>query len=278
MKLHLPYRLYRALLVALAAVPTWIYATPAATVPEGDTAHNVSTVEDVTPYAESGKQAFLLEQNLIFDGSPTFSASKFFTSADSENLVSLTFQNYNGKHVWGGETGYSLTLQGLSVITVRNSRSYSDGGAIYNDNGTFTLSGNGSVTFSGNSSSSTSSGGAIYNGGTFSINSNGSVSFTDNSSGIYSGGRLDIANNDTVIFRGNERGDLTFSAETTSSQLTLSARPGGRIEFNNPVSITKWDTVSGFQVSYNQMFEDEQGKHAQTGILFLLGKTPVYWR
>ncbi len=49
-----------------------LYAIPAATVPEGYTAHNVSTVEDVTPYAESDKQAFLLEQNLIFDGSPTF--------------------------------------------------------------------------------------------------------------------------------------------------------------------------------------------------------------
>ncbi len=160
------------------------------------------------------------------------------------------------------------------MITVRNSRSYSDGGAIYNDNGTFTLSDNGSVIFSGNSSSYSSHpyGGAIYNGGTFSINSNGSVSFTDNSSGIYSGGRLDIANNDTFIFRGNERGDLTFSAETTSSQLTLSARPGGRIEFNDPVSITKWDTVSGFQVSYNQMFEDEQGKHAQTGDIVFAGK------
>ncbi len=398
MKLHLPYRLYRTLLAVLAAIPTWIYATPAATIPEGYTAHNVSTIEDVTTYSGSDKQSFLLEQDLIFDASPTFNTSLFFTSADAGNLASLTFQNYNGKNVWKREAGDSLTLQGLSVITIQNSQnssyeplrnnggnvlikengsvlfsrnySYGSAGAIRNVRGEFTLSGNGSVSFSGNSASytnsaatssfaayggaiynngtftlsgtgsvvfdnnksagyggaiyntsgtftlsgndsvvfnsnvspasggaiynasgtftlsgngsvvfnnnmSSASGGAIYNNtsGTFSINGNDSVSFIDNSSGIDSVGGLNIANNGTVIFRGNKRSGLTFSAQTTSSQLTLSARPGGSIEFDDQVSITKADAAKDFQVSYNRMFEDEQGgQHAQTGDIVFAGK------
>lgn len=303
MKLHLPYRLYRALLTVLAAIPTWIYATPAAAIPEGYTAHNVSTVKDVTTYSGDDKQAFLLEQDLIFDNSHTFKTSLFFTSADEENLVSLTFQNYYYPRVWEGESGRFLTLQGLSVITIQNNQgngkggclrnsiggnvlvkdngsvsfsgnySTSDGGAIRNS-GTITINGNGSVLFGGNDSDS-GYGDAIYNdSGTITINSNDRVSFNDNSSDIYSkgGGQLDIANNGTVIFRGNQGSGLRFSAGTTSSKLTLSARPGGSIKFYNSVYVSKTDEADDFQVSYNQIFEDEQGQHAQTGDIVFVGK------
>lgn len=139
--------------------------------------------------------------------------------------------------------------------------------ALNNRGGNVLIKDNGSLVFNNNTSSGY--GGVIYNNsGTFTINGNDLVSFIDNSSGIHSakGGQLNIANNGTVIFRGNEGGGLTSSAESTPFKLTLSARPGGRIEFDDRIIITEVYAAGNLQVSYNQIFEDEQGgRHAQTG-------------
>ena len=96
-----------------------------------------------------------------------------------------------------------------------NTTSY--GGAIYGgSSSTITLSGNGSVTFSGNTASSTySTGGAIY-GSTITLSENESVTFSGNraSSSDYNafGGAID---GDTITLSGN--GSVTFSENTASS-------------------------------------------------------------
>lgn len=84
-----------------------------------------------------------------------------------------------------------------------------------------------------------------------------------------------IANNDTVKFSGNEEYDLTFITGTSGSKLTLSARPGGSIEFTQQVRITNFYEDSRFQVNYNPIFEDEQGQHAQTGDIVFAGNYSV---
>lgn len=219
MKPHLPYRLYRALLAALTLIPSWIYAAPAATIPEGYTEVVVHDYSDVAGEA-SGKYAFLLgyvEGGWIFSPDSWTEnyrfASLFYTSdleSDGAPLTSITFQNFkdaNGPFY----TTQNLSIEGMNEVTfLQNScgNSNTGGGAIYGKEN-INLIGNKSIRFNKNRGSGR--GGAIYCGGELTISKNGEVAFNGNRAVVSSsteggaiyGFNITISSNERVIFSEN---------------------------------------------------------------------------
>lgn len=141
----------------------------------------------------------------------------------------------NGDVAFNGNTA--------SVPSSINANSW--GGAIYNCHSffadeSFTLSSNKSVTFSGNkvSSANTSLGGAIVNyGGTFALSRNEVVNFSGNMSlgGYYgaNGGAIHLAGGSFTL---NGNGGVTFSGNRASgvdSASTYSRAAGGALHLNS---------------------------------------------
>ena len=163
------------------------------------------------------------------------------------------------------------------------------GGAIYGDSSsTITLSGNGSVTFSGNtaSGSPSGSGGAIYGSSTSTItlNNNGSVTFSGNTAeatsssssayggAIYSSGNLNIRNNDSVEFYQNAEvraGSYrlrSIYAKGSEKIISFSAAEGKNITFRDSVYI-----ASGNTLNLNETYGDRE----QKGDIIFTGATTV---
>ena len=130
----------------------------------------------------------------------------------------------------------------------QSSSSYACGGAIYGY-GDITLSGNGSVTFSGNTASSSNyddaCGGAIYGdyGSTIELSGNGSVTFSGNSASSFyfpdsasGGGAIYGYSNSTIRLSGN--GSVEFSGNTVSYGV------GGAIYVYGDITLSGNDSVT----------------------------------
>ena len=203
MKLHLPVRLFRAVMALLLAAPSALFAAYTApttiTIPSGYTQVTVDDLADITAYSSTAQDvAFLLDASALPNGVLTISGrssslmtssadSWYFTSYSASSLASLTFSKATTQlfDVASGESLQFIALQHLLFDgnTYSTSSSYAEGGAIYGFYSPITLSGNGSVTFIGNTASSSSSsayGGAIYGDSTITLSDNGNVSVSGN--------------------------------------------------------------------------------------------------
>ncbi|MEE1264746.1 MAG: autotransporter-associated beta strand repeat-containing protein [Akkermansia sp.] len=133
---------------------------------------------------------------------------------------------------------------------------YVQGGAIYSSSydSLVDISNNGDVSFTGNSikvnignyNTLEYGGAAIYAGGDLRINNNASVEFSDNyaeiscgdgystdeCSAIYASNNLEIAGNESVVFRNNSG----YAIEHKEDTMKLSAKTGGHITFYDRVS------------------------------------------
>ena len=168
---------------------------------------------------------------------PTRPGTGFWADATllltADGTLQLVRHNETVKAVQTITTRQTETLvynyyEGISFEDIDNTSSYASGGAICVwGSSTITLSGNGSVTFSGNTASY--SGGAICGEGTITLSDNGSVTFSGNTAGgggaIYWGGdsTIELSNNGSVTFSGNwayYEGGAIYGGE--NSTITLS--------------------------------------------------------
>ena len=260
MKLHLPVRLFRAVIALMAvAMPFSASAAQKYTVSNGQqlTLSGLDELDlDISKYYVSGSSS-AYGGAIYATGTGSISIEHYVNLLFNKNFASITFAS--GSTSYGGAI-YSnwgaITLSGNESVTFSGNYAessassydaitHSYGGAIYSYSGAITLSGNESVTFSGNyatssSNKSTSCGGAIYSGsGAITLSGNESVTFSGNyakssSSSSYGGaiyGKTSIADNGGVIFRGN-----SVLVEDTTTAL------GGAI-YGSSVSIRNNKTV-----------------------------------
>ena len=246
MKLHLPVRLFRAVIALMLAAPSALFAAytapTAITIPSGYSQVTVDALADIIPYGSTAKDvAFRIDAASLADGLLTIDGltfalmtssadSWYFTSYSASSLASLTFSEATTRlfYVASGESLQFTALQHLLFDgnTYSSTSSSAYGGAIYGgSSSTITLSGNESVSFSWNTASTTGSysdarGGAIYGSSTITLSGNGSVSFSGNtasttgkSSSAY-GGAIYGYIDSTITLSGN--GSVTFSGNTAS--------------------------------------------------------------
>ena len=244
MKLHLPVRLFRAVIALMAvAMPFSASAAQKYTVSNGQqlTLSGLDELDlDISKYYVSGSAS-------TYGGAIYATGTGVITI---EHYVNLLF-NKNYVSCSGSSSYYY----------------YSDGGAIYSSNGAITLSGNESVTFSGNSSSCSSSsssssysyyysdGGAIYSSnGAITLSGNKSITFSGNwcqssasrytasGSGISSSygtarggaiyGKSTLTGSDSILFSGNYTSATSVSA-TISEATALGGAIYGSISLTN---------------------------------------------
>ncbi|MBQ1961216.1 MAG: hypothetical protein II349_06810, partial [Akkermansia sp.] len=260
MKLHLPVRLFRAVMALLLAAPSALYAAYTApttiTIPSGYTQVTVDALADITAYSSTAQDvAFLLDAASLPDGMLTISGrssslmtssavSWYFTSYSASSLASLTFSEATTRLFYVSWESLQFTaLQHL--LFVGNTYSISSdayGGAI--DGYIITLSGNGSVSFSDNTASSSSYsafGGAIFSSSTITLSGNGSVTFSGNTASGFSyarGGAI-YGYDSTITLSGNE--SVSFSGNTASS--SKGAAYGGAI-YGDSITLSGNESVS----------------------------------
>ena len=215
MRLHLPSRLFRAVIALMVAVPSALYAAYTApteiVIPEQySVVIQTESLLDIYSYSDSSDAvAFRLTSDFDIEyfnyWLMNYSAgSRYFTSNSASDLVAWKMTDCV-------QAFYSpLDSNSIEFVALRSvdfSGCYAsnfDGGAIF---GSTTLSNNGTVTFSENTAED---GGAIY-GTTITLNHNNTVTFSGNTaSGSYSkggavrGSVITLSNNGTVTFSGNE--------------------------------------------------------------------------
>ena len=271
MKLHLPSRLFRAVIALMVAVPSAVYAaytTPTEIViPElYATEVQVDAVSDISAYANSANAiAFRLIEDVGISA-PDYVlmepglGSFYFTSHAPEALKSLSFsdntaclfnvsaekflefialQDVSFNRNTGpihGERNSIITLNCNEAVTFSENTSSSSGGAIYGNSGPITLSDNGTVTFSENTSSS--SGGAIY-GYSITLSNNGTVTFSENTSssagGAIYGDFITLSDNDEVSFTGNtasSSGGAICKEDYAGYYCTITLSNNGTVNFS----------------------------------------------
>ena len=266
MKLHLPVRLFRAIIALMVAVPAF---TQAVEIPSTYTTIFVTTTGEVTSTTYTSTDiAFLLQNDLTFSGATAMSTSsgeRIFTSADPSERSSLFFTSDTDLYV---NTGEKLTIAGLNTVTFqKGGAEYSKydnteytGGAIYaKGTGAITLQDNVSIYFLSNYAKSSSSpsysyGGAIYSyRGAITLSGNDSVTFSGNySSNYYSyggaiysySGAITLSGNDSVTFSGNYSSSnyYSYGGAIYSGTGDISLSENGSIEIINNSARSKEST------------------------------------
>ena len=248
MKLHLPVRLFRAIVVLcslISGVATTVASMSYAAAPE-DAVEVILINEDDLARAEHtvNDREFLVKADLLFDGvsSPYMGAdaeswyfsgtpelSMIFTHAtnrvfDVAETKTLEFDGFedilfdaNVKEVNGGGAiylGSSATLNLIAnknVVFSGNQATCNHGGTIYGvSSSSIMLNDNGSVKFCANSSWY---GGAMY-GGAIILNNNKLVEFSENSASTWNYAKGGAVYGNTVTLNGNDR--VTFSRNSTT--------------------------------------------------------------
>ena len=131
MKLHLPVRLFRAILALMVAVPAVAYAEytepTKITIPNGYTEVLVDEIVDITSYTNyNSNVAFLLTRDLTIDRltvslMSTSSGSRYFSSYTETELASLTIQNGTNRPAFVFEKlDVSLEFADLDNLIIRN--------------------------------------------------------------------------------------------------------------------------------------------------------------
>ena len=189
MKLHLPVRLFRAIIALMVAttMPIYVpaYAEPAASIPEGyEEPIEVDEYVDMSKLSSDTKDyVFLLTDDIISDNATSRlllsgAGSRFLTSSNEENRHSIYTTNTPSRlfYVSSSET---LTLTGLNVVSIKQTKGTSDGSS--------------SALFS------------ISSYGNLLLDNNKFLSFTDNNTVISCGygGKVKFSNNETINIQEN---------------------------------------------------------------------------
>lgn len=228
MKLHLPVRLLRAVIIALVAVPASLYA--AYTSPEeitvSDTYTNSVELNGTAEFAaQTEDTAFRLTGDVTMSpsGVGISGVSYLYTSDSADSLASLTFTKPSGskKNAFYVNSP-QLTFDSLNEVSFTSFSSNGIyGGAIgVNATGNLIFSNNAKVACNSNKvipSGNAANGGAISIEGTASFLNNGEVIFNGNEARSQGGAialdrkrdatadtHLVIDGNDTVTFHGNK--------------------------------------------------------------------------
>ena len=273
MKLHLPTRLFRAVIAMMVAISSNLYATETVTPCVG-----VTKTEDIQEYVSTAYFVpFRLDSDLEFDalasplmtyesGSRLFTsdsgASVIFSNADStlfnvgesaylqfDNVKDIYFTgNKNGAVESAGVTNASVILDNNKTVAFIENEARTAIGI--GDYGSVSLSGNESVIFNNNSSS-----GANYGGGAISVGEYGSIALKNNGSVTFSGnlcdqfdknahggairGRvgtgIDIISNGSVTFSGNEARPTSSGNGGKGGAIYIQ---GGAINYNESVTFS----------------------------------------
>ena len=257
MRLHLPSRLFRAVIALMVAVPSALYAAYTApteiVIPEQYSFRTqTDAFADIFAYSMSSSNvAFRLIEDvsisaldyvLMEPGVGSF----YFTSHTPEALKSLSFSDNTA---WLFNVSAEKFLEFIALQDVSFKK---NSGPIHGDrNSSITLNCNEAVTFSGNTASR---GGAICGSyeSTITLSNNGEVSFSGNTASgstyayggaIYGGSSstITLSNNDTVTFSGN----TTFygGAIYGSYESTITLSNNGTVSFSG-------NTASGSTYGY----------------------------
>ena len=224
----------------------------------------ITEVDQLSEYTEADSMEFILGANITVSAYQMSGAHLQWTD-ETPRTHTLTFSGLQS--VGNGGALYipdELTmLKGVEF----SGNSAQSGGAIcgYARSGV-SISGNGTVSFSGNTAANY--GGAIYgyNTGTVTISGNNTVEFSNNNAAIlggaiYTAGTLNITDNGSVTFRGNyDTADNAYrlrSIYMSGGKLNLAAGSGQSIIFYDPLYATSGSTVT---LSGDIVFS---GKHAE---------------
>ena len=222
MKLHLPAKLFHAVLACLAAAA---FSTSAhAAVPSGYRTITISNAGQLASYTDTDYAAFLISANLT-DGSYRICGDHQYWSGTTSNTRTLTFASFDSETRGALCVENDLTMEKFKNLTFDQNVSHTgsnwdymgfQGGAAVcgNYSSSMVFSDNTAVTFSRNSAEW--DGGAVC-GGDVDFRGNGTLTFTENSAScggaLYSGGYplddvpipngINIESNDVVDFSGN---------------------------------------------------------------------------
>ncbi|MCQ2366460.1 MAG: hypothetical protein MJ056_04790, partial [Akkermansia sp.] len=185
MKLHLPAKLFHAVLACLAAAA---FSTSAhAAVPSGYRTITISNAGQLAGYTDTDYAAFLISAN-ITDGSYRICGDHQYWSGTTANTRTLTFSSFDSETRGALCVENDLTMEKFKNLTFDQNTSHGDSNGDYGGpTGGAAVSGsrysslafrdNTAVAFSRNSAAC---GGAVY-GADIAVANNGSVVFSGNS-------------------------------------------------------------------------------------------------
>ncbi len=273
MKLHLPQRLFKALLAVFACFSV---SEAAVAIPEGYTTVQINSAADFAAFTpeESVNYAFVVADGVSLqgaNGSALLPSGSVFVQADgAASLVGESGEG-NESYLFFGD---SLTLTGDSVdirgweVTIP----WAQGGTVYGAIGTTTLAvqdTTGTVRF--RDCKSTWEGSVIYlkeNGSAVLSGNTGSVSFENNliskpegnygwgkGGAIYmnSGSTLDVRGNASVSFVGNtayKEGGAIYANTLSGKEASISFSDNRYVEFSNNVACGDGGAIYGHSVSF----------------------------
>jgi len=204
------------------------------------------------------------------------SAYQYYAGISFEDISYASDSSANG----GAIEGY-VTMTGNGSVTfsgnTASSSSYAEGGAIYGSrDSTITLSNNGSVSFIGNTASGSSAyGGAIYGGddSTITLNNNGDVIFSGNKA-TSNGGAIYATGN--LSIRNNESVLFEKNVEKSGSSYRLRSIDAGESGDEISLSAAAGKSIefrdSVYIVGSTLNLNKDYGGIAQSGDIIFTGK------
>ena len=204
------------------------------------------------------------------------SAYQYYAGISFEDISYASDSSANG----GAIEGY-VTMSGNGSVTfsgnTASSSSYAEGGAIYGSrDSTITLSNNGSVSFIGNTASGSSAyGGAIYGGddSTITLNNNGDVIFSGNKA-TSNGGAIYATGN--LSIRNNESVLFEKNVEKSGSSYRLRSIDAGESGDEISLSAAAGKSIefrdSVYIVGSTLNLNKDYGGIAQSGDIIFTGK------
>lgn len=281
MKLHLPVRLFRAVVSVLLAVPFALnaaYVKPTSiTIPSGYTSVQTDSLSDITAYSQvSTDVAFRLLHDMTVSGLSselrTWSEGAwYFTSNSASFLRNITFSNASTT-IFGASSG-GVEFSKLKKVEFSDNKCVEESKGAIIKGKIVTFEGNEEALFKNNEQRG--DGNVIY-GDIIRLNNNKIVTFEDNRAIAYHGGgaisagyqgSVELSGNGDVIFRGNTTianysdvyatgGAINVSYATVTMSgncsVMFSGNIGGAIEANRGTVILSGNgdvTFSGNTVS-----------------------------
>ena len=267
MKLHLPVRLFRAVLSLMLAVPSAMYASysypSSIDTPYYSTDYIYSSYEIDDYCGYSSDYNILLENDILADSyyapmMDSYTGSRYIASSGTSRLRNLSLSGSSQWFRMGDDK--DLTFAALDVLSFySNGSSYSDAVIYGVGSNDITFEQNAKVLFQNNSSDD---GGAIYVQGSYStlnLKNNSSVEFSGNYSSddggaIYaSSATVDVSQNDEVLFKNNTSNWWGGAICGSSSSILL--QNNGELEFSgNKARVSGgaiWASSSTLNISGN---------------------------
>ena len=233
MKLHLPVRLFRAVVYLMAAAPAALYAkytAPTEIVVPSTYTNTVKLSGSADISAQTESTVFRLTDDVtISPSSASFSGvSYLYTSDSAAELASISMTEPSGSTTVGLSVSSQLIFDSLKDIgfSAFTSTGQFGGAAMVTGSGSLNFSNNEGINFSSNSVISTrmnaGNGGGICVEGTTSFRNNGEILFKGNTAQSQGGAialdRKRSATEDThLVFDGNDT--VTFAGNKTNNQL-----------------------------------------------------------